>query len=312
VSPDANKSLKISSQPSVRSHNAGLSLSYPFDWTGIEDFSEYRFTENGLPLVYLGKHLGWRFYPITIAQWGLYRLQHYARSREERALHEALSAADWLVANAEPWEGGGLAWVHDWPLEFYGTPAPWVSAMAQGEAISLLLRAHLTTGRDEYLKVASGALQTFVSGSVCSRYPDGSLSLEEYPADPPAHVLNGAVFASLGLFDYAVYLHDGEALRLWELAVQGLRRNLHLYDTGFWTRYDLFPVHRLASPAYHEIHIRQMGLLYELTSDRAFVERQRKWLKYQRSLRSKLLWIAGKSFEKLRLGLRDLFRGKLR
>ena len=296
------------SQPSVTEINAGLSLSYPFDWTGIEDFSEYKFTPDGLPLVYLGKTLGWRFYPITVAQWGLNRLQHYAATKAQSALEQALAAARWLAANAKPWGSAGLAWVHDWPLAFYGTPAPWISAMAQGEAISLLLRAHLLTGNDDYLRVATGAFETFLSGSVCARYPDGSLSLEEYPANPPAHVLNGAVFASLGLLDYAIHLQDTSALRLWEAAVDGIARNLHRYDTGFWTRYDLFPVVRLASPSYHEIHIRQMRLLYELTSERAFLHREEKWLKYQRSLRSELLWIAAKSAEKARLGVRDLFR----
>ena len=302
-----NKSSQ-SSQPSQGFPSAGLSLWYPFDWTGIEDFSEYRFTAENLPTVYLGKGLGWRFYPITIAQWGLFRLQKFAADHDSEAQRDALAAADWLVANARSWGRRALVWIHDWPLTFYGTPAPWISAMAQGEAISLLVRAHLISQKTEYLRVAEGAFVSFVEGIVCSHYPDGSLSLEEYPANPPAHVLNGAVFASLGVFDYAVYRRDPRAVQLWHEAVEGIARNLHRYDTGFWTRYDLFPVHRLASRAYHEIHIRQMGLLHDLTSHSVFASYRSRWRAYQRDPHSRVRWALGKVLEKVRIALRNSSR----
>ena len=44
-----------------------------------------------------------------------------------------------------------------------------------------------------------------------------------------------------------------EARRLFEEGVTTLARNLHRWDTGQWSRYDLFPhpVPNVASPAYH-------------------------------------------------------------
>jgi hypothetical protein len=56
---------------------------------------------------------------------------------------------------------------------------------------------------------------------------------------PPAHILNGFIFALFGLYDYYRVTQDEHALELFNAGIETLRSKLHLYDTGRVTRYDL-------------------------------------------------------------------------
>ena len=70
--------------------------------------------------------------------------------------------------------------------------------MGQGQAASVLLRAHSLTGRAEYLESARGALApllTDVEHGGVMRTIDGVGVLEEDPAELPAAVLNGWIFS---------------------------------------------------------------------------------------------------------------------
>jgi D-glucuronyl C5-epimerase C-terminus len=63
-----------------------------------------------------------------------------------------------------------------------------------------------------------------------------------------------------------------------------LKANLDAYDTGWWTRYSLYPfaLQDLAKPIYQTFHVDQLGVLHRLTGDdgiRAVAER---WARYDR------------------------------
>jgi hypothetical protein len=84
--------------------------------------------------------------------------------------------------------------------------------------------------------------------------------LQEYPTDPPSHVLNGGIFALWGYHDVALGLGDADARREFDEGVDTLAKNIQRWDTGAWTRYDLFPfpLTNLASSFYHHLHIDQL------------------------------------------------------
>jgi peptidoglycan/xylan/chitin deacetylase (PgdA/CDA1 family) len=89
---------------------------------------------------------------------------------------------------------------------------------------------------------------------------DGGYFPEEYPTIPHSYVLNGALFALWGAYDVAVALDNSDARELFEDGSETLARNLHRYDLGYWSRYDLFPhpVVNIASSAYQVLHARQL------------------------------------------------------
>jgi len=279
-------------------------LAYPFDWNGLENFDYPRDT-NGIPQVYMGKKLGLQYNPITVAQYGLYRLQKYAVSNNETELKIVQAAAAWLIENFRDWRGDIGAWVYNHDLEFYGHKAPWISGMAQGQGISLLLRTHQLAPDDQILEITQRAFRAFLhpvsEGGVTACLPDGSLIFEEFTTEPPSLVLNGYIFALLGILDYAIFWQNSEAQDLFKIAIRGLKNNLHWYDTGYWNLYDLHPTRRLASPMYVKVHVQLLQILANLTGEKVFRETAERWQKYLSSPISRFRWLTGKVLEKIRL-----------
>ncbi|MBN1349267.1 hypothetical protein JXJ21_07650 [candidate division KSB1 bacterium] len=277
---------------------------YYFPWEGIEDFSTYHYDSKGCPRVDYGKKLGLRYNPVTIAQYGLFNSDLFSATGEKRYLNLASTMADWLLENRRDGSHGAAVWYYDFDIEIYKISAPWISAMAQGEAISLLLRANLFSPNQDYLEIAQKASRVFFhsvsDGGVCASFPDGSISLEEFPSDPPSHVLNGGIMALLGVYDLFLHSRDSDIEQVFHQAIDGLRRNLQRYDTGFWTRYDLHASRRLASAMYHDMHVRLMKILWQITDDLFFMNYARKWESYLKQPVSRVRWLLAKLGEKTR------------
>jgi hypothetical protein len=90
------------------------------------------------------------------------------------------------------------------------------------------------------------------------------------------------VFALWGLWDAHVGLGEAACGHLFATSVACLRRRLDEYDTGWWTRYSLYPhlLPDLAKPFYHRLHYEQMEVLYRLTGFREFRDAARRWRRY--------------------------------
>ena len=174
---------------------------------------------------------------------------------------------------------GALAYGFPMPHTYELEP-PWSSAMAQGQAASLLVR----TGRSHAALLAVQPLIDEVSPLVAAT-DDGPV-LQEYPTLPPAHVLNGWIFALWGLYDVGSAIGDGAAADAWETGLRTLARRLPLYEVpGRWSRYDLYPhpLAHVASPFYHRLHVEQLRALDRLARDEAFARYAHRWASAARS-----------------------------
>jgi hypothetical protein len=159
---------------------------------------------------------------------------------------------------------------------------PWFSAMAQGETASLLVRAAAALDRPEFAAAAERAMAPLLDDSLglVTATPDGPV-LQEYPTNPPSHVLNGWIFALWGLYDAAMGLDSSPASEAFEAGTSALARRLPLYDARpRWSRYDLFP-HRIvqvASPFYQRLHVEQLRALARLRPEHAaYTESADRW-----------------------------------
>lgn len=279
---------------------------YPFDWTDLEDFN-YPKDGNGLPLVEVVGYSGLHHNPITIAQFGLYNLQRFTQTNDTEFWDKARICIQWFADNFREWRKDVGAWVYEFGLYFYGPEAPWISGMAQAQAISLLLRGYQVEPDQKWLaltrKAFNAFLRTVEDGGVVAHFQDGTPVFEEFTTLPPSLVLNGHMFALLGLYDYMKFWNAPEARDLFEQATAGLLRNLPLYDTGFWNLYDLHPSRRLASPMYVIVHIRLLHVLADMTGETGFRDFADKWSAYHRSKFCRVRWLASKAWEKLRLRL---------
>lgn len=247
------------------------------------------FDEHGIPLLdYKGK-IGKQYNPIAIAQYGLGNYNLFKRNGNKERYDRFIKASDWLVDNLEQNKKGLWVWNHKFDWEYYQIlKAPWYSALAQGQGISLLVRAFIEEKEDKYLAVSVKAFETLTKeireGGVLFVDKDGNYWLEEYLVNPPSHVLNGFIWAIWGIYDYFLITREKKAFALYQNYLKTIRKNLHRYDTGFWSLYDLANnrLKTIASSFYHQLHIVQLDVLYKLTGDNIFLEYSKKWTEYKR------------------------------
>jgi heparosan-N-sulfate-glucuronate 5-epimerase len=222
---------------------------------------------------------------VAHAQRGLGSYERHLKGDGDQWLDAARRAADLLVERQA--DDGGWVQTRPYPHTYVLHP-PWISAMAQGEGASLLVRVHASTGDDRYAEAALRALGPMRRPSReggASAELDGHWFPEEYPTDPPSFVLNGAVFALWGLRDVAKGLGDAEAAREFETGIDALAASIHRWDTGSWSRYDLHPhrVTNVASRAYHELHVTQLQAMEQLAPRPELRDAAARFAAYDRS-----------------------------
>ncbi len=269
---------------------------------------------SGIPMLEYHGRIGLQYNPIAISQWGLgnYNLfceiktSEKRRSRSDEYKQKFLAASDWLCSHLEQNSQGVWVWNHHFDWEYRNTlRAPWYSGLAQGQGISLLVRAHAETGDSKYLESAQHAFSSFLKpvteGGVVFVDEHRNTWFEEYIVSPPTHILNGFIWASWGLRDYFLATKDRFAEELFERAIQTLRTNLRLYDLGFWSLYEQSGTRlpMVASPFYHELHIVQLRVVFRLTGDKLFADYADRWQAYAESWSNRARAVCYKSVFKL-------------
>ena len=260
----------------------------------------------GIPqLDYRGK-IGRQYNPIAIAQYGLGNYNLFRRTGDADRRDKFLRVADWLVQHLEPNAQGVAVWNHYFDWEYRDTlRAPWYSALAQGQGISVLVRAHNESGDSRYLDAAQRALASFfkpvTEGGVAFTDEHGDVWFEEYVVSPPTHILNGFIWAAWGVYDYFLATRDSSAQELFGRAVLTLERNLDRYDLGFWSLYEQSGTRlpMVASPFYHQLHIVQLRVMHRLTGEDKFRRVADRWERYSRSRSKRTRALCYKSAFKL-------------
>ena len=254
--------------------------------------ADYRglFDPSGIPLLDYRGQIGPQYNPIAIAQYGLGNYNLFHRTADPALRQKFFLVADWLCAHLEQNAHGVAVWNHHFDWEYRDTlKAPWYSGLAQGQGISLLVRAHKESGDSCYLDAAQRALASFykptAEGGVVFADDHGDLWFEEYIVSPPTHILNGFIWAAWGVYDYYLATKDNTAQQLFEGAVRTLTRNLACYDLGFWSLYEqsCTRLPMVASAFYHQLHIVQLRIMHRLTGETAFAQMADRWANYARN-----------------------------
>lgn len=217
-----------------------------------------------------------RAWPVSLLQLGLGAWQHVTSGTAEVA-----GRGSWrdVVQGISTWAAidmdarGRLLHLQDMPHTFPVT-APWASAMAQGQAASLLVRAADMLVRPELLQSAADAIAPLLApvgdglAELVEMTEVGPV-LQEYPCAPASHVLNGWVWGLWGLYDVGASGGPGNAAARagFDAGVDALVALLPRYGAGRnWSRYDLFPhpATNVASPFYHRLHVEMLRALHQL------------------------------------------------
>ncbi|HVM18158.1 MAG TPA: D-glucuronyl C5-epimerase family protein [Gaiellaceae bacterium] len=228
--------------------------------------------------VVTGRGLVYGVSGTALAQYALgWWERHMAGDDDARS--RFLAGVDALVDAADDIDGE-LLWRYDVAVPKYRRQPPWYSAMAQGQATSALVRAHLLTGAERYADGARRAVAPLLrEGELVIQAPEGPV-LEECPSSPPSMILNGWIYALWGLWDASCGLNDAAARRRFADSAAALRALLPRFDTGWWTRYSLYEHDDLATPFYHRIHVAQAGVMHRLTGWNDLADAARRWRSY--------------------------------
>ncbi len=270
--------------------------------------ADYRgpYDSSGAPQLDYHGHIGLQYNPIAIAQYGLGNYNLYRQTSDASRRKKFFLAADWLCSHLEPNSHELAVWHHHFNWEYRDTlQSPWYSALAQGQGISLLVRAHKESGDSRYLAVAQRALASFYvpmsEGGVAFTDDSGDLWFEEYIVSPPTHILNGFIWASWGLYDYFLATKENAAHELFARAVRTLLHNLDRFDLGFWSLYEQSGTRlpMVASPFYHQLHIVQLRIMHRLTGEGEFARVADRWESYSRSRSKRIRALGYKSAFKL-------------
>ncbi len=269
------------------------------DYTGDHD-------SQGIPLLDYRGQIGKQYNPIAIAQWGLGNYNLFRRCGDGERQSRYLKAADWLCEHLERNRFGVWVWTHHFDWEYRDTlKAPWYSGLAQGQGISLLVRAYHESAKPEYLHAAQRAFASFLlpveDGGVTFTDDRGDLWFEEYIVSPPTHILNGFIWAAWGVHDYFLVSGDPTAQAIFQQAVQTLLANLGKYDMGFWSLYEQSgtKLQMVASSFYHRLHIVQLRVMHTLTGEAKFAEFADRWESYGKSRAKRTRALCYKSAFKL-------------
>ena len=214
------------------------------------------------------------YFSIGIFQYGLAAYDLYLKTGQQQYLNKLLACAEWAVENQQP-DGGWATFAHECPEQPY-------SSMAQGEGISMLVRAHIATQEEKYLVSARKAkefmLKPLDEGGTTD-YRGEEVYLYEYTFRPL--VLNGWIFSLWGLYDYHKHTADEQAGAVLAATLETLKKKLPQFDIGYWSMYE--DGKRICSPFYHELHIAQLNAMYDLFGDEIYNQYAKKWDGYRRS-----------------------------
>lgn len=230
------------------------------------------------------------YFSIGIFQYGLAAYDLYLRTGETIYRNKLCACADWAVENQQP-DGSWITFAYKDPEHPY-------SSMAQGEGISMLLRAHIETGDEKYLSASHKAkdflLKPIENGGT-AEYCEGDIVFFEYTPFPP--ILNGWIFTIWGLFDYWKYTHDPGAKSVLDSTLASLKNKLPDFHMKYWSKYDAGK--RICSPFYHKLHIAQLRVMYDLFGDPIYKDYAEKWQRYQDSFWNRKMAFLKKAGQKL-------------
>jgi len=302
-------------------------------WQTFDYKAEYPgpFDENGVIILDYRGVVGRQKYHIAISQYGLACYNRWKRTNDKVWYDRFMAQVKWHEDNLKANEKGIYLWYANFDWEYHGIhKAPWPSGLAQGNGLSLLVRAYAETKEQKYFDMCEKVFKSMITevkdGGVMvkgtdkkgtryevlgtsksdtdtgtnTQYPipvDGvDYWIEEAIVEPPTHILNGFMWAVMGIYDY--YLLTGrEDVKMWfDRFIKTIADNLHTFETGYWSLYEHShtKIPMVASTFYHGLHLVQLEILYNITKNKKFEEYLIKWKKYQKNIFKKAWAVAVK------------------
>lgn len=216
--------------------------------------------------------------PVTAAQYGLASYSLWLHYHDAYRLAAAVRVANWLIRTQH--KNG--KWVYSFPEPAPGSSevlAPgWASALAQGQALSLLERIYRETHNAKYLRVIRSGLAPLhtpvARGGLERRFADGII-FEEYPTKQINFSLNGDLQTLIGLYDVSDLVPRGRSLFAQGLST--LVRSLGIFDSHAGYSYYSLALRTPCPPGYNAAIRDELTILAEVSRRPVFERYAKRW-----------------------------------
>lgn len=206
---------------------------------------------SGARVTLSGSGLVWQHYPghgIQIQWLGTWGKANglWSSRKHDTEFADLVSESVSLAGN----RAGGIGFEYLFPFD--GGNPPWVSGLAQGTALTALVRAGARFKDREYYDAARSAIAIFrlAPPEGVAQATAAGMHYLQYSFAPRLHILNGFIQSLNGLFDYAKILDDEEGRALFAAGSAQAAVELPNYDTGGWS---LYSEYRDSNLSYHDL-----------------------------------------------------------
>ena len=231
---------------------------------------------DGIPMVNYGTFRARN--PVTSAQYGLAAYSLWLRYGDHYRWLTAIHVADWLVRT----QHRSGEWEYSFPEPVPGSTETlakgWGSALAQGQAMSLLERVYRRTHKAAYLTAIERALkplQTPVTKGGLGRSFDHGIYFEEYPTRAVNFSLNGDLQTLIGVYDVADLVPAAQSL--FTRAVRTVADNLAQFDSHAGYSYYSLASRTPCPPGYNAAIRSELRILASLTGRKVFAHYAGVW-----------------------------------
>ncbi len=235
--------------------------------------------------------------PIRIMQHALRfyneHLEATSPSKREAKKNSFILYASWLLDHITE-EKKRACWIHHERMNLagYTFSSPWISAMEQGFGLSVFIRYYsfadaATKKRLHSImqKIVTTFGMTVENGGV--RDESNGVWYDEYATPVRGHVLNGFMYALLGLYEYWKYSGNTDAKRYFYEGIETLCKKLPQYEVNLgafrWSRYDSKNIFYAGWHYHVHVHIPQLRILYSITRRKELLETAKRWEQYKQS-----------------------------
>ena len=272
----------------IESYDVGSS------YFNYESFDKYSGSvdENGFPW---DSERGYN--PTALCQ---YALSYYDKNNLD-ALDIFLEIVNFICTQLQ--EDGGYAYCFDFNLHGIQFENPWYSCMAQSQILSVLCRAYILTMDSNYLEKAENVYNFMVGlyeqkkglkqniNQFCEKveifrdYKNKGWIFEEYVNEHSSYVLNGNLFALVGLYEYYELTRRIDVLENFSQGLESIKLMLPFYDFNGSSCYDLTWLLYdqkidFTSKYAHDCHIYLLDYLAKKTNDITIIYYRDKFIEY--------------------------------
>lgn len=222
------------------------------------------------------------YHPVTISIYGIMSYDAFMTTGDSTHYYNAIRQYAYFADSsrlvyADNNESVGLPYTED----YNDLKAPWFSGMAQGTAVSYLLRYYVLTKDKTALELSKKLMHLLLKseqdGGTIGRTKEGGMWIEEYPGSRISKsVLNGFINGWIGVYEYCLmFPGDSKAAAVRDSCYTEMISNLYSYDTPAWTTYsrDGFPI----SSSYLRYQLEEFDHLYSLLGDVRLRNQMRIW-----------------------------------